>query len=230
MEATEVRKLAALEDRHWWYAERRALLRRELHGIVPGVALDVGAAGGGNTRVLRDAGWHAVALEYGVDGAEVARSRGLHVVRGDAQALPFASGRLDLVVAFDVLEHLQDDRRAVSEARRVLRPGGRLLVAVPADATLWSAHDDAVGHLRRYSRPELLDVIRGCGLDVESARSWNVLLKPLARRRRRDSQGSDLEQVQPLVNAALRGIVALERVVPLGRLPGISLLVRAVRR
>ena len=84
MEGTEVRKLAALEDTHWWYRERRHLLARAIRGMRPGRALDVGAAGGGNTRVLRDAGWSAVALEYGADGAEVARGRGLHVLRADA--------------------------------------------------------------------------------------------------------------------------------------------------
>ena len=76
MEATEIRKLAALEDTHWWYRERRALLARSLRrlaaaGARPGRALDVGAAGGGNTRVLRAHGWRPLALEYSVDGAGV---------------------------------------------------------------------------------------------------------------------------------------------------------------
>ncbi|MGL5827991.1 MAG: class I SAM-dependent methyltransferase, partial [Angustibacter sp.] len=70
MEGTEVRKLAQLEDRHWWYRERRELLARQLRGVRPGRALDVGAAGGGNTRVLRGLGWQAAALEYGREGAE----------------------------------------------------------------------------------------------------------------------------------------------------------------
>ncbi|HTF08585.1 MAG TPA: class I SAM-dependent methyltransferase, partial [Asanoa sp.] len=66
MEATEIRKLAALEDRHWWYHERRVLLARSLRKLgTPGAALDIGAAGGGNTRVLRAHGWQPVALEYG---------------------------------------------------------------------------------------------------------------------------------------------------------------------
>ena len=121
MEATEVRKLAELEDRHWWYTERRALLRRMTRaGTRAGVALDVGAAGGGNTRVLRALGLRAVAVEYGAEGAGVAKARGLAVVRGDAGALPFGAGIADLVVAFDVLEHLADDSAASREFRRVL--------------------------------------------------------------------------------------------------------------
>ncbi|MDP9393045.1 MAG: class I SAM-dependent methyltransferase [Actinomycetota bacterium] len=227
MEATEVRKLAALEDTHWWYAERRRLLRRELRNLAPGVAVDVGAAGGGNTRVLRDAGWRAVALEYGPDGAEVARGRGLTAVRGDATALPFRSASVDLVLAFDVLEHLQDDAAAVAEVRRVLRPGGTYLVAVPADMALWSAHDEAVGHVRRYARPELVDLISSAGLEVQHARSWNVLLRPVAKWHRRTVRGSDLQRMRPVVNAGLRGVVALERLLRTGSLPGVSLLLRA---
>ena len=76
MEGTEVRKLAELEDDHWWYRERRHLLAKAISGLAPGRALDIGAAGGGNTRVLREHGWDAVALEYGADGAEVAHGRG----------------------------------------------------------------------------------------------------------------------------------------------------------
>ena len=84
MEGTEVRKLAELEDDHWWYRERRHLLSKAISGLAPGRAIDIGAAGGGNTRVLREHGWQAVALEYGADGAEVAQGRGLPTLRGDA--------------------------------------------------------------------------------------------------------------------------------------------------
>ena len=84
MRGHEVRKLTALEDTHWWYAERRHLLARSIAGRPPGRALDIGAAGGGNTRVLQSAGWEVAALEYGEEGALVGRSRGLEVVRGDA--------------------------------------------------------------------------------------------------------------------------------------------------
>lgn len=226
MEATEVRKLAELEDAHWWYSERRHLLRRMVRrGGDTGVALDIGAAGGGNTRVLRALGLRAVAVEYGADGARVARDRGLDVVRADAGALPFRSGAADLVVAFDVLEHLADEERALAELHRVLRPGGRLLVAVPAGMDLWSAHDAAVGHVRRYDRTGLLDALAAAGFVVEDVRSWNVLLRPVVRLRRRRTTGSDLQRLARPVNAALRAVVVVERHLPgIGRRRGVSLL------
>ena len=224
-----MRKLAELEDEHWWYRERRHLLAEQVRGLRPGVAVDVGAAGGGNTRVLRDLGWRAIPLEYGSDGAEVASERGLAVERGDATALPFADACIDLVVAFDVLEHLVDHDLAAREVMRVLRPGGHFLVAVPADPRLWSAHDEAVDHVRRYTRPTLATLLARAGFDQGPMRSWNVLLRPVVAARRRISTGSDLDELSPVVNAGLRAVVTLERYLPVRRLPGVSLMVSARR-
>ncbi len=227
MEGTEVRKLAALEDAHWWYRERRHLLGKAVGDLTPGRAIDVGAAGGGNTRVLAEHGWQVAALEYGADGAEVASERGLAVVRGDATCLPIDDGALDLVVAFDELEHILDHDAAVGEVHRVLRPGGTFLVAVPADPRLWSDHDVAVDHVRRYTRATLSGVLERGGFVVESMDSWNVLLRPVVALRRRSSSGSDLDVLHPIVNAGLRAIITAERFLPVKRLPGVTLLVRA---
>ncbi|WP_189114106.1 class I SAM-dependent methyltransferase [Pilimelia terevasa] len=234
MEATEIRKLAALEDTHWWYRERRALLARALRrlsrsGVRPGRALDIGAAGGGNTRVLRRHGWQPAALEYSVDGAQVARERGLAVLRADARRLPVRSASLDLVTAFDILEHFDEDHLAAGEILRVLRPGGTALVAVPCDMRLWSAHDVAVGHVRRYDRAGLRAVVEKAGLVVDELWSWNVLLRPVAAWRRRTSTGSDLDELPALVNWGLTGVITAERYLPVRGLPGVSLMLRAHR-
>jgi SAM-dependent methyltransferase len=229
VDASEVRKLAALEDAHWWYAERRHLLASALKGVPVGRALDVGAAGGGNTRVLKELGWDAAALEYGAAGAQVAAERGVRVLRGDATALPVRPESLDLVVAFDVLEHIPADQDAAAEMFRVLRPGGKLLVAVPCDPRLWSAHDVAVDHVRRYTRATLTTLLQGGGFAIESMTSWNVLLRPVVMLRRKSAAGSDLDEPSRATNAALRGVIRLERYLPVKRLPGVSLLVTARR-
>jgi SAM-dependent methyltransferase len=234
MEATEIRKLAALEGRHWWYRERRAVLARALGALASqrelgGRALDIGAAGGGNTRVLQSRGLTAIALEYTEEGAQVAHQRDLPVIRGDAAALPLADKSLDLVVAFDVLEHIEDDKSAAEEIVRVLRPGGAALIAVPSDMKLWSEHDVAVGHVRRYDRDGLLDVLTSAGLTIDDVGSWNVLLRPVVAWRRKRSTGSDLTELSPLVNRCLTAVIVLERYLPVRRLPGVSIMVRAHR-
>lgn len=230
MDTTEIATLAAVEERHWWYSERRTLLRRQLRDLpVDGLAVDIGAAGGGNTRVLRSLGWTALALEYDAHGARVACDRGLLSARADARALPVADGAAGLVVAFDLLEHIVEDNVVAAEIHRVLRPGGLALIAVPADPKLWSAHDEAVSHVRRYTRETLVTCLEGAGLQIESVASWNVLLRPAVALRRRRSTGSDLDDPPALLNRSLHAVVALERWLPVGRLPGVSLVVRARR-
>lgn len=229
MDPAEIDKLARLEQRHWWYAERRSILHRVLRDRrTGGWAADIGAAAGGNTRVLESLGWRTLALEYSETGAELARSRGLRVSRADAHDLPLQDGSLGVVIALDVLEHLKDDDRAARELRRVLRPDGVLVVAVPADPALWSAHDDAVGHLRRYTDENLRALLTGAGFEIQRMWSWNVLLRPLVVLRRKKSSGSDLEEVPAVLNAGLRAVVALERVLPVGRRRGVSLFALAV--
>ena len=230
MDTAELQLLTSLEDHHWWYRERRAILRRELRRLPgPGRAVDIGAAGGGNTRILKAHGWQAVAVEYSDSAADVALSRGVPVTRADARELPVRTGTCGLVTAFDVLEHINEDYLAAAEIARVLQPGGTALIAVPCDMALWSAHDDAVGHLRRYSRAQLAGLVQKAGLIMESMWSWNVLLRPAVAMRRKASTGSDLGEVPPLANRLLTAVVVAERYLPVKSWPGVSLVLRARR-
>lgn len=229
MDPVEIDTMAAIEDKHWWFAERRSVLRRVLRDRrTGGWAADVGAAAGGNIRVLQSLGWRPVAFEYSETGAVLSQSRGLDVCRADAHHLPLGTGSMAVVTALDVLEHLEDDALAARELRRVLRADGVLVVAVPADPSLWSAHDEAVGHHRRYTREALDDLLSGAGFEVQRLWSWNVLMRPLAVLHRKRQSGSDIEEVPVLLNAALRAVVCLERVLPVSRRRGVSLFAVAV--
>lgn len=229
MEEQEIARSAALEQRHWWYAERRALVRRAVRDLPAGRALDVGCGSGGNAGALADAGWSVTGVEYTPTGCRLTGSRGLPVVRGDGRRLPVRDASMDLVISTDAWEHIDDDHAVAAETARVLVPGGRALVAVPAGMALWSGHDVALGHLRRYEPASLREVVEGAGLVIDDLWSWNVLLRPVvrARRRHRSQAESEMEEVSPVLNAALWATVAAERVLPLRRLPGVSLVVVA---
>ena len=231
MDEQEIRKSAALEDRHWWYASRRAMLRRLVSPLAPGRALDVGCGSGGNTAVLRDLGWQVTGLEYSPAAAELAHGRGLPIVRGDATHLPFADECLDLVISTDMWEHVPDHHAVARETARVLRPGGRALVAVPCSMKLWSGHDVALGHERRYEKDDLAAVMDAGGLEVVEMHYWNVLLRPVARvrRRRRVTSESEMEDSGRLLNVVLRSILAVESRLPVDQLPGISLVALAAK-
>lgn len=239
----ELRRQAQLEDHHFWYAARRRQVARRLPrpARAGARALDLGAGSGGNTPLLTAAGYGAVALEHHPVAAAYTRGRGLPVVQADGQRLPFADSSFDLVLACDVLEHLHRDDQAVQEVRRVLRPGGHLVLTVPADPALWSAHDEALHHVRRYTRESLTDLLAGQGMQLLSLSAWMVLLRPVVALRRRisrrrpttpttDQPVSDLEPVTPLLNGLLGAVLRLEHALPaLGnRRRGVSLIAVAV--
>lgn len=231
MRSAEIRRMTDVEDRHWWFREKRHLLARELRRLgPPGRALDVGAAGGGNSRVLLEHGWQTVVVDLSEAAVAIARDRGFHAVHADARDLPWNTGSFDVVTAFEILEHIEEDDRAAAEIFRVLRPGGTLLCTVPADMRLWSAHDVAVNHVRRYDRAGLTRLVEGSGFVIDELWSWNVLLRPVVALHRRRSTGSDIDEPPPaLINACLSAILVAERHLPVKSLNGVSLILRARR-
>ena len=146
---------------YWWYRARADLLRVALGQYVgePDRLLDVGSADGPSVGWLRRRG-HVTALDVDPRGLVPGD------VCGSAMDLPFASETFDVVAAFDVVEHCEDDARALSEMARVLKPGGRLLVSVPAYQWAWTSFDDHNRHYRRYTRGRLVAAVEGAGLDV----------------------------------------------------------------
>ena len=174
------------EDRHWWFVGRRKIVFEALSlhldrlGVQSNLRiLDLGCGTGAMLPHLRRFG----AVE-GVDADERAigfcRSRGeSHVHLLESDELPFGNESFDLVTAFDVLEHIEDDRRALAEARRVLRPGGTLMITVPAYEWMWGPHDEINNHKRRYGSAEVETKIASSGLELDRLTHFNTLLLPV---------------------------------------------------
>jgi SAM-dependent methyltransferase len=229
-----------VEERHWWYRGRRAVIDAVLNGLqlAPGARiLDAGCGSGRNMVELARRGT-VTGIELASQSLEVARARGAGAVLPGSldERLPFDDGAFDLAVALDVLEHLADDGAALAELARVVAPGGRVLVTVPQYGWLWGEHDVLAHHHRRYSRSVLVDRAAAAGLRPERVTAFNtLLLAPIAatryvqRLRRRDEPASDLGRTPGgAVNTMLESLLTAEAaLIARGRdLPvGVSLLV-----
>jgi SAM-dependent methyltransferase len=171
------------EDRHWWYRGRRQVLERVLAGLaLPPRAriLDAGCGSGRNMVELARRGVVS-GIELSDTSVSLARARGAgEVVSGSVLQMPFESDSFDLAVCLDVIEHLEDDRGALRELRRVVAPGGWLLVTVPAYQWLWSGHDEINHHFRRYTRETLQRVAQQAGWQQARSTHFNSLLLPAA--------------------------------------------------
>jgi len=171
-----------VEGSHWWFAGRRRILESFVTEIVSNLnmdeqqprILDVGCGTGANLEMLAGFG-AAEGVDVSEDALAFCRARGLTRVKlGAAEHLPYEDNSFDLVTALDVVEHLDDDAAGLTEMRRVLRPGGRALLFVPAFMWLWGVQDDVSHHRRRYTLPQLKARVRAAGFEVERATYANL--------------------------------------------------------
>ena len=225
MKTAEYRRMFEAEERQWWYSGQRAIALALLAAAADAGAgwrlLDAGCGTGYNLLALGALG-RATGVDLSPDAIAFCRERGVRALRGSVLQLPFADACFDAVTSFDVLYHawVSDDRAAVAEMARVLRPGGLVLVRVPALMALWGAHDVEVQSRHRYTRGELLALLEGCGLRVLRATYCNSLLFPLLFARRTldrvlGREGSDVgflpAPIEWAFGGALRAEAALVR-------------------
>src|SRR5207237_9419755 len=176
-----------VEDVHWWFFGRRRVLLQVLdrylgkNGSHERRILDVGCGTGTMLTYLASYG-QAQGVDIDEEAVGYCRERGLTDVRlGAAETLPFEDGSFDLVTALDVVEHLHDDAAALRGLRRVLRPGGKVLVTVPAHPFLWGDQDEVNLHKRRYVAPQVRERLTATGFDVLRLTYINAfMLAPIA--------------------------------------------------
>jgi SAM-dependent methyltransferase len=221
----EYEVMHAQELSHWWFRGRRRVLVNLLRGVAGPRAgslriLDYGCGTGGNSSAYASLG-EVFGIEPDAGAVRLAQERGgARYCRASGTELPLRRAVFDAVVASDVLEHIQDDSAAVGEIARVLRPGGTAVVSVPAHQWLFSEHDAALHHFRRYSKAALRRVLEGGGLRIRRISYWNAALFPaiclhrlVARRSGVQGPRSDTTSAPWLVNEALTAVLAAEAVI-----------------
>ncbi|MBN2125969.1 MAG: class I SAM-dependent methyltransferase [Deltaproteobacteria bacterium] len=182
MEKDEYRIMFELEQTYWWFVGKQFLLARTLPGLIGGGGkgirgLDIGCGTGINMRIL-ERFCRPFGLEYSREAVSFLKRRRIRLLaRADVNhPIPFKSDSFSVVTCLDVLEHLEDDRSLLREMARVCRPGGYILITVPAFRLLWSSHDEALHHKRRYSRRRLLEKTWGMRCEVIRSTYFNAAL------------------------------------------------------
>lgn len=167
------------EGINWWFASRQHCIINLLSRI-PREAriLEIGCAGGNIIVALQKNGFTQVyGIDIDPDAIATCKKQGLFNVNAQAgEATTFPNNAFDILIASDVLEHIENDRQALAEWMRILKPGGRLILFVPAFPFLWSAHDAASHHIRRYKKQMLHELVRQEGFIIAKHSYWNASL------------------------------------------------------
>jgi 2-polyprenyl-3-methyl-5-hydroxy-6-metoxy-1,4-benzoquinol methylase len=235
MERIVYDRMAQLDTSHWWYRARRevlaALIARKIKPTKDARILEIGCGTGHNLGMLGQFG-HVDAIELDGAAREVASARLGREVLGarlpELEGVPEAG--YDVVALLDVLEHVEDDRAALRSIARRLKPGGAILITVPAFQWMWSAHDVVNHHQRRYSKRSLNAAIADAGLNAEFVGYFNSILFPLAAAARlagrlTGKQGSDDKLPPRPVNTIFEALFGLERhaIARMPFTPGVSI-------
>jgi SAM-dependent methyltransferase len=242
MERVVYQQMAELDDRHWWYCARRKiiadLIRREARLPPNPQILEIGCGTGHNLAMLSGFG-HVEGLELDEEARTISQERlGRSIMSSPLPELTGVPERhYDLIGAFDVIEHIDDDHAALASIATRLKPGARFIMTVPAHQWMWSAHDAVNHHKRRYSRRSLKALIEGSPMKLEKLGYFNSLLFPLAVAERaasrlRGKENADVKLPPAPLNMALEKVFAAERYLA-GRLPlppGLSLFAVASAR
>jgi len=241
MERAVFDRMAELDQHHWWFIARRrildSLIKRVVRPPQDARILEVGCGTGHNIPMLKEFGTvEASELDHSARTLANARHPGMVKEARLPDLSMFERNAYDLIALLDVLEHVPDDLASLRAIHRRLKPGGALLLTVPANPWMWSAHDAAHHHFRRYTRANLEDLFLRAGLEVQLLSYFNSLLFPLiaaaravGKITRRESADDRLPR--DVVNSALKRVFGLEAGL-IGRVPmpfGVS-LVAVVRR
>ncbi|MEX0966420.1 MAG: class I SAM-dependent methyltransferase [Bacteroidia bacterium] len=221
MDKTYEEKYHQLEETNWWYEARRDMVLKLLsNNSKQSNILELGCAGGPLLRKLATLGFeHVQGIDISEAAISVCRKRGIMNAQVmDGTRLDFPDQHFDLLIASDVLEHIEAEEKALQEWNRVLKPGGQAIIFVPAFQWMWSGHDEVNHHFRRYTRNELVEKLMQNGFRVTRSSYWNLALFFPAGAIRlilRNFSSSEMDKnqhpkINPLVNDFLVNLIKME--------------------
>ncbi|OGW33580.1 MAG: hypothetical protein A2X59_07800 [Nitrospirae bacterium GWC2_42_7] len=222
MEASYITRYHTLEDTHWWFLGRRDMIRRLIREFPKSSEiLEVGCSGGPMMEILRDDGFtNITGIDINEKAVDICRKKGLNdVMLASGEDTGLEDQHFDVIIASDVIEHIQQETMALTEWKRILKKSGKLFIFVPAFNFLWSAHDTANIHYRRYSKKSLAEILQSSGFIIERISYWNfILFFPvcIARLFQRifcksgNKRGGQLHRSNSLINKILESIIKFE--------------------
>jgi ubiquinone/menaquinone biosynthesis C-methylase UbiE len=230
LEIKTLQEMINAENTHPWYRSRLTLVKiwgKKVNSN--GVGVDIGCGSGAAAQLLQDHfGLEVQGFDISEYAVKASQQRGVKTIKADVTQLDLPPNSQDFAISLDVIEHIEDRNSLPREIFRILKPGGKCLITVPAHMWLWSNHDLLNHHFRRYSKSELLSDLKNAGFEVKNIRWWNSIFLPyilLTRSIRKDSGNSEFEAppkiLQPLVWAVLNFVARSELV---GKLIGVSLV------
>ena len=214
-----------VEAVHWWFLTRRELVHQLVRRAAPNPSaaiLEIGCSGGPLMKLLKADGYtNVTGIDISEKAVNLCRERDLgKVMVMDAQVPDFPPASFDVITASDVLEHLRADRQAIAAWHKLLRPGGTVMIFVPAFKSLWSGHDVVNQHFHRYRAAELAEMLRAEGYEIERQGYWNFFLflpvvllrltKRLLAGKNPQLPAGDLKPCPEPLNSVLTALLRLE--------------------
>ncbi len=212
-----------LEEKYWWFKSRRNSIISILNKMnLPKTSkvLEIGCSGGPLLQILNEKGYiNSIGIDISENAIKVCNKRGVFNSKVmDATNLTFKNESFDIVIASDILEHIENDTLALSEWCRVLKPGGKLVIYVPAYMKLWSHHDEINHHFRRYQRSDLKTLLSKNNFLIKKISYWNfflffptLIIRKITQNKKKNIKiNSQLYAINPIVNFFLKTLLHIE--------------------
>jgi len=223
MEREFEKKYHKLEKDHWWFISRRDAVRRIINKYDKNIKiLEIGCSSGQLIDVLKGDKYSEITgIDISKEAVQLCQCRNMRdIIQMDGSRMGFKRGKFDLIIASDILEHMDNDFHVIKEWRRVLKENGEIVAFVPAFKFLWSDHDEVNKHFRRYSKRELISLFEESGFEVVRVSYWNfffffpVLIVRLIKRKiiKFSKPKDELFRMNKIVNQFLVALLKVENI------------------